>query len=592
MHTWLKNIAPDISATLARFPLAIVLAALGTLMTIALLDDWFVQPTLEPIVRLAAGFSIGAVYATAGVLYGESAGKKSISFVILAYILPFVSIALMQVQSTDWIVSPMLLPVGLLWLSIAPFVRTLNSISSREIQNQFWWLNHRAISTAVIAGIAFGLMAVGIVALERSFALLFGVKTSKIFYDYLLPFAGMLLTPVYWLSTIPPLTDYSETDLSDPDFLSRAVGFLGQFILTPFLLLYALILLAYGVQILLTGSLPQGMLGWMVLGFTIVGAANWLVLHPKFMHTSRLVKYFRASWFWLTLVPIGLYAVAVWIRIDAYGLTTDRVGLIAGGLWAAALTLAFLSRRFADIRLIPAIALVLLVVFSLGPWNFINGPQLHQAERLSAIIHNARPINQSVGGPYEWTEETGNMARSAINYLISTEEDNQKLDAILKREGIETRPDSLNTNSVFEALNLDTLDLEEPVQPKMLRYDTFVFDSSDTPYLLGILSLGQQTLINVNTLSLKLDEEGLAVDFDVQGEKTFPMTLWIDELQNNLTAEPVFRFSHNNVHYALVASSLVLAQDNQDALDSQTWTIRNLKGSLFSSARPNPEDSN
>lgn len=345
MQRWIKQFAPDILATFARFPLAIILAALGTLITIGLTNNWLADSLLEPWFRLASGLSIGAVFATAGSLYGESRNKRGISFIFLAYALPFIVVVLLQVQNTDWLVSPMLLPVGLLWLSIAAFVNSRNPATSEDIQNQFWWLNHRAITTAIIAAIAFGLMALGIVALERSLALLFGMKTGKIFYEYLLPFTGLFLTPVYWLSTIPQLTKYSEKEISEPDYLSQAIGFLGQFILTPFLMLYALILLAYGVQIMLTGSLPQGMLGWMVIGFTIVGAANWLVLHPKFMHSRFLVKYFRNLWFWLTLVPIALYVVAVWVRIDAYGFTSERVGLVAGGLWAAALTLAFISKK-------------------------------------------------------------------------------------------------------------------------------------------------------------------------------------------------------------------------------------------------------
>ncbi len=589
MQRWVKQFAPDIITTFARFPLAIILAALGTFVAIGLTNNWFTDSLLEPWFRLAAGFSIGAVFATAGSLYGENRNNRGISFVLLAYVLPFIVVVLLQVQSTDWLVSPMLLPVGLLWLSIAAFVNSRNPDTSENIQNQFWWLNHRAITTAIIAAIAFGLMALGIVALERSLELLFGIKTSKIFYEYLLPFAGMFLTPVYWLSTIPRLIEYSEKEISEPDFLSRAIGFLGQFILTPFLMLYALILLAYGIQIILTGSLPQGMLGWMVLGFTIVGAANWLVLHPRFMHSRFLVKYFRAFWFWLTLVPIALYIVAVWIRIDAYGFTAERVGLVVGGLWAAGLTLAFLTKRFADIRLIPGIALVLLALFSVGPWNFINGPQMHQAEILDAAIHNARPITQSVGGPYEWTEETGDRARGAIRYLISVDRDNSKLRAILFQEGIVTNTDGINSFKVFEALNLNAATLIETFEPQLMGFSTFVFDSSETPYLLGSISLREQVSENANSLSLKLSNEGLMVAFGAAGERTFAVNQWISDLRNDLSSEPVFRFANNDIQYALVVSSLVLIPD---AHETPNWTIKSLKGSLFSSVRPAVEDAN
>jgi hypothetical protein len=48
----------------------------------------------------------------------------------------------------------------------------------------------------------------------------------------------------------------------------------------PLLVIYALILLAYAAQIAITQKLPQGMIGWMVLGFVVTGAATWLIVHP------------------------------------------------------------------------------------------------------------------------------------------------------------------------------------------------------------------------------------------------------------------------------------------------------------------------
>ena len=89
---------------------------------------------------------------------------------------------------------------------------------------------------------------------------------------------------------------------------------IGKFILIPLLLAYAAILLVYAVQIVITRQLPEGMLGWMVLGFVTAGAGAWLVLHPEFLRDSIIVRFFRRWWFWLTIVPLILYFVAVQVR--------------------------------------------------------------------------------------------------------------------------------------------------------------------------------------------------------------------------------------------------------------------------------------
>src|SRR5690606_18803673 len=144
----------------------------------------------------------------------------------------------------------------------------------------------------------------GMVAIERSLSVLFGLEASDLFYRWVLPFTGLFLTPVYWLSTLPRVANVPPSETENADFTSTAIGFLGQFILVPLLLIYAAILLAYTVQIVITRELPQGMIGWMVLGFVVTGAGTWLVLHPRFMREKPLVRLFRRLWFWLTLVPL------------------------------------------------------------------------------------------------------------------------------------------------------------------------------------------------------------------------------------------------------------------------------------------------
>ena len=513
MPQWIKNLAPDVAKTLARFPLAIILSFLSTILTIYLINR--TPDKLEEWFLLVAGLSIGAVFAVAGVLYGESKQTKGLGYAILAVVLPLAIIALLQVKSNNWVIALMSAPISLLWLSLAAFTDFGRGQSRIEIQNKFWWLNHRAITTAVIAGAGFALVSLGMTAIERAMAMLFGLKSDKLFYEILLPFTWFFLTPLYWLSTIPKLDDYQESEISEPDFLSRAIGFLGQFILTPFLFIYALILLAYAAQIVVTQTLPQGTLSWMVLGFTIVGAANWLVLHPDFMHERPLVKYFRKTWFWLTLIPAALYITGVFVRIDAYGFTAERVGLVAGGLWIIVLATAFISKKFADIRLIPGLALLLAIFFSVGPWNFVNGPQLHQAERLDAAIHNATPTNQTLGGPYTWTKESADVVRGSLRYLINADRENPSLQAVLTRHDIEFNPDNPRQTAILKALNIPDV-VVEASSDDWMRLHTLThkpIDLTDTPFFLGRVALySSDPDIDIAHLNLKIIDWSLRVE--------------------------------------------------------------------------------
>ncbi|MBI4048694.1 MAG: DUF4153 domain-containing protein [Devosia nanyangense] len=269
LREWLDRLAPDLIATLRRFPFTSLLLLCTTAAILAMLNE-FVSISDEFSWRVIGGLATGAVFATAGVLFHESRPEAHIAGLLLGYVAPLAAIALFQVTDADWFV-PWALPViSILWLSVSAFTRRDTPLETE--QQRFWWLNHQAAATALIAAVAFLLIALGLAAIERSLSILFGLESQDFFYRWVLPVIGFLFTPLYWLATIPRLDAFDPQSLRQPDLIARATGFLGQFVLTPLLLAYALILLAYTLQIIVTQSLPQGMLGWMVLGFVTTSA--------------------------------------------------------------------------------------------------------------------------------------------------------------------------------------------------------------------------------------------------------------------------------------------------------------------------------
>ncbi|MDB5561021.1 MAG: hypothetical protein JWN11_439, partial [Hyphomicrobiales bacterium] len=423
----LERLAPDAAATFKRFPFAILLTACATAILVAGTNDLLAEnETVWGL--LCAGLATGAVFSLAGTLFQESRPTLRATGFVLTYVVPLVVVALFQVRDNNWFI-PYLMPIaGFLWLSVLGFTEVGRGEARENNQNRFWWLNHRAVTTAIIAGAAFGLILLGIFAIERSLAILFGFANGEIFYKWVLPIIAAFFAPLYWFTTIPRLGDFDTKALDEPDFLSRAIGFLGQFILAPLLLAYAAILLAYVVQIAATRTLPQGMLGWMVMGFTLTGAATFLVLHPPFMRGRMLVRLFRRWWFALTVLPLALFAIALWTRIDAYGLTPDRVGLVAGGLWAAVVTLVYLAHR-GDIRLIPAIAAIALLAISIGPWNIENAAFDSQSRRLDAVLTAGK-----ISGPQtrpQLNPAQSDAAMSATEYLLGGDRGRLELARIL-----------------------------------------------------------------------------------------------------------------------------------------------------------------
>ena len=167
----------------------------------------------------------------------------------------------------------------------------------------------------------------------------------------------------------------------------RAAAALVKFVLVPLLLVYTAILYAYAAKIALAWELPKGTLGAMVVGYLFAGAGTLLFGYPTRETGGPLVRLFWRYWVWLAALPVALLFIAVWRRIADYGLTEQRYLMVLVGIWALILAAFRLAQgaRF-DLRLVPGVLAVLLLVASLGPGGAIGLSVLSQKAELASIL--------------------------------------------------------------------------------------------------------------------------------------------------------------------------------------------------------------
>jgi hypothetical protein len=581
LGAWLQRLAPDYVATARRFPFAIGLAAVMTAVALYVINA--TPDDFEPWARLAAGLATGAVFAVAGVFFAESRPEARVAAPGLKYVLPLVAVGLFQVTSSFWIF-PWLLPaVSILWLSVSPFTWVGRGPERETQQSLFWWVNHQAVATAAIAAAAFAIIAVGLLAIERSLAVLFGLEASEIFYRWVLPFTGLFLTPVYWLSTLPRVAGIPASETENPDFTSNAIGFLGQFVLVPLLLIYAAILLAYTGQITFTQQLPQGMIGWMVLGFVVTGAATWLVLYPRFMRQKPLVRLFRRVWFWLTLIPLVLFFGAVWVRVDAYGLTSERILLLAGGVWAALLAAIFIARR-GDIRLIPALAGVILLLLSVGPWNVAYLPMSQQLARLDTLVFNAGADRSASPPRADWSAEEIADARSIIDYLVGTDEGRRGVREVMGAYGVSWDAEQDGSYVVLEAIGVSVPSTDGEVRFATLfrDFDGSTVDTSAFPFLIRPVALYGSTAIDLPPLRMLVGNGELRVGPAMSPDaELVPVDIlaWVASQSGAFIATPWLDFTVAGRNYRLVIQSITMDRGENNAGPT---VLLSLEGQLFS----------
>lgn len=574
-RTFSKWLSPDLMRVSKRFPFALIFALICTIIVLVSANELVFLPE-ESALRLFSGGATGFVLAVAGQLFMESRPELRRSGLLLAYVLPLVGALLFLVEGADWLVLPVLPFAAIMWLSVSAFTRAEQGHARSYAQDRFWWLNQGAIVSGGIAVGASIIFMLGLLAIDRSLDLLFGIEIWDVFTRWVLPVVLFICVPVYWLAVLPNLGDFDQAMLERPDFLTRAVGFVGLYVVSPLIGVYALILAAYALQIIVTRTLPVGVLGWLVTTYLVAGAANWLILYPHFLRNTRVARLYRSLWFGATLLPLALLAVGLYVRIEAYGLTSERLMLVAAGAWAFLLALIhLLPGRMGDIRLVPGLAGIVLLVLGLGPLNVLALPAESQADRLDRALSAA----EATGGP-GWTQQNAEVARSAIDYLVDEDHGRARLISVLSRHGYASEVDGRTSWEIAETLGLPALQSAGTSSEWSLQRRAFsAVTVAETPYLLGEVWAYQNSPSLFAGIGLSIaDNELVLTDGEEEDVGRFDLGVWAAAQGESEISQPGIDLTLSGRQFRVVVQTASLTRKSDEAPAEVTF----LSGQIFS----------
>ncbi len=408
--TWaqrLERLVPDLSATFLRFPIPAALSIF--------LCAWLniVGGNSDHDGRVATGAA--AAFIAAGAFHLLAEGRKlqrGLSwFLALA---AAIGVGLAGYLPAIFHTNTLFLFAGLLpLLMIAPFMR------SGVRQGAIWLFNLRFGLAALLAAVVALLFALGLSAIVEALNVLFGAGISDM-HEHIWFTAASLVGPLYGLSLMPRELD-EEVDIQPHtgSLLDRGISVLVNYVAVPVIAVYALILHAYAVKILIEGELPRGQIGIMVTIFAIGGTACWLIAWPWREQGTRLLRLFMRGWFFLLIVPAVLLGMAIWRRLMDYGVTPDRYGIALVAVWVAALVLYLAIRRNrADMRAILGAVGVLLVIGSVGPMG-ANGLTISsQFKRLIALLETNGVLKDGKITPKGLLPSEAGNAGSSIVYAL------------------------------------------------------------------------------------------------------------------------------------------------------------------------------
>ena len=355
----LEKLVPDLATALMRFPVSAAISV----MLCAYVNLVAVGGSFDDDGYVIAGAAAAFIASGAAHFFAEGRGLSRGTGLLISFAAAVIAAALgyfIKVFDTNLLyLFAGLIPV----LMIAPYLK------DNAKQGAIWLFNLRLGLAALLAVIVAALFAAGLSAIVEALNFLFDAGIDSNLHERIWGTAASLVAPIYGLSLMPRDLD-EEVDITGQKdtLLARGVSVLVNYVLVPVIVVYAVILHAYAVKIVLEQNLPKGQIATMVTIFALGGTGAWLIAWPWREAGTRVLRWFMSYWFWLTIVPAVLLAIAIWRRISDYGITPDRYGIVLVAIWVAALT-AYLAyrRNRADMRAILGGIAVLLLVGSVGP---------------------------------------------------------------------------------------------------------------------------------------------------------------------------------------------------------------------------------
>jgi hypothetical protein len=415
----IQNLIQDVKYVIARFPLEIAFAIIGTIAGIINVRTGYPDTNVSNwCLRIMMTANLGLLFSLSASLYLESRAVKGSRLYLIKILVALLASCLIfsidpMRQGADYVRFFLLSLSGHLLVSFAAY------IYADTIQG-FWQFNKTIFIrflTGVLDSVVLYLGLAGAIAATK---FLFNVDIDSDAYTILFVFIAGIFNTTFFLAGIPKDLDALNNDFTYP----KGLKIFTQYVLIPLATIYVIILLAYEAKILVEWNLPKGMVSNLILGYAVFGILAILMIFPiREQDENTWIKTYARSFYFLMLPLLVLLFLAVGTRVFRYGITENRYFLIMLALWLLMITVYSLLSCKQNIKLIP-ISLCLFTLFSIyGPQSAFSVAKYSQTKILTDIFrrNNAFKDNKMIL-PKNMPVKEGNQAARTLRYIVDNYE--------------------------------------------------------------------------------------------------------------------------------------------------------------------------
>ncbi|MBX2969063.1 MAG: DUF4153 domain-containing protein [Cyclobacteriaceae bacterium] len=407
----LQKLLEGFIQVIKRFPLEMLVTLTGTISAMMLIERNYNEDETQ-LLRIILCCNLGLVLLLSTTVFEEAHNLSQNGRVVVKLV------GLLLLVGIYFLLNPIdeevngfrfgFLAVAFhLLVSFAPFIR-------RGSVEGFWEYNKLLFIRILTAGLYSGVLFAGLAIAIASTDALFNLDVDEKVYGHLFVFVAGIFNTAFFLAGVPD----NWKELEETQLYPKGLKIFTQFVLIPLATIYLTILLAYEIKLIAEWSLPKGIVSSLVLGYAVYGILSILLVYPiRYDEGNRWISTF-SKWFYLLLIPlIVVLALAVWQRVDQYGITESRYILIVLSLWLAGITLYFLTDRQQNIKVIPMSLCVIALLAVIGPQSASSLSERSQVNRLVDYFESRGALVNEKLVPLKNAEATGEGAE-LVRFLV------------------------------------------------------------------------------------------------------------------------------------------------------------------------------
>ena len=389
----------------------------------SLLQQLLLSPRKFPVeLALGLAFFVIAVWDTETTVWSEKAGHmvSDINGDILCFFVPLMALTFWLHRVNRWAYyASFFIFLPLMMLDLKPFLWTygftftyvlaaiLLIIGNRRLDNRSFAAHSLHVATQLFFGLIIsGILYLAVLAICASFFYIFGIDEPKYFYEHIAQFIFLVLASQICCT----LVRQNEDVVEEPFKILRIIL---NFILSPAVIIYTVILYTYFIKIVFVWDLPKGGVAWMVMGFITVALIGRVA---QSILSQRYYDWFYNRFTFIAIPPLIMYWIGSIYRISLYSFTESRFYLMVAGVLMTLFVLMLWKERTRKFQLMALIFGAAIILFTYIPGISAKSIGLScQKQRLDQLISEMKLTDAKTG---KLNDEIEDMRRIQQDSLL------------------------------------------------------------------------------------------------------------------------------------------------------------------------------